>query len=181
MPLPSLGLRKLLYVSLALALGVPAAAAGGGGSGYSEYYLTSVERGRPAPTIQVWMRLDATSFAVNSVEKQYKLLPLVLENSTDKPITLSAAQDRVTVVTNSDESISASIQIAKLDRPLWDSWDSRTHNKIEYPQSVEPHQSRVIYVFVPRGELAELPRQVDFTIASLGLTLTLRELGAMAD
>jgi hypothetical protein len=108
-------------------------------------------------------------------------LPVVLVNHSDRPLTLSATQDKVTVVTSSGVAILTTLQISKLDRALWDSWDTATHNMIEYPESIEPGVSRVIYVLVPRSRLEDVPFGIDVTIESLGMTMKLRQPRAMAD
>ena len=166
-----------LICSLA-ALCASADAGGGGSARVPRLYLDSVNRDQQ--NVQAVVEMDPVSFAVNTVGNKYKLVSLVLKNDAGTTLVLSAVRDRVMVVTDSGEIVRSSLQFAKLDRAIWDSWGNDIHERIEYPQSIPPHSSTTIYVFVPIEKLARVPEGVDITIDSLGKTLTLRKPPATA-
>jgi len=153
--------------------------AGGGILNDPTTYLTTAQPGQPPSRFQAWVRMPSIQFKLNTVAGKYRIIPIVIENQGAEAVALSGATDRV-VVTVGGRKVPAILELFKADRPLWDSWDLSLRRPLTYPAQVRPDESVMIYAFVRVADVPEAPESLDFTIRSLGRTLALRKLPAMA-
>jgi len=174
----SIRLPILHLVVLSLALFGPAPSSYGAGGGVlnnPRVFFTTDRPGQPGDAVGAWVELQSILFRLTSVQGKYKVLPVLVENRGAEPIALSRSDDTFLVLSEG-RSVPGILQLSKVDREIWDSLDSSTQRMLSYPEQVGRNEAVMIYVFVKEADLSGLPQGFDYTVKSLGRTLTLRTL-----
>ena len=166
----------LVVLNLALLGPTPSSyGAGGGVLNNPRAFFTTDLPGKPGDTVGARVEFQSILFKLNTVQGKYKVVPVLLENRGPEPIALSRSDDTFVVLFDGS-SVPGILQLSKADRDLWDSLDSSTQRMLSYPEQVGKNEAVMIYVFVKEADLSGMPTGFDYTVKSLGRTLTLRTL-----
>jgi len=170
----------VVVASLALLGSAPSSHGAGGGVLNDPRVLFTTDRpGQPGGTVGARVELQSILFKLNTVQGKYKVFPLLVENRGPEPIALSRSDDTFALLFEG-RSVPGILQLSRVDRELWDSLDSSTQRMLSYPEQIGRNEAVMIYVFVKEADLSGVPQGFDYTVKSLGRTLTLRALAAKA-
>jgi len=170
----------LVVLNLALLGPTPSSyGAGGGVLNNPRAFFTTDLPGTPGDTVGARVEFQWILFKLNTVQGKYKVVPVLVENRGPEPIGLSRSDDTFAVLFEG-RSVPGILQLSKADRDLWDSLDSSTQRMLSYPEQVGRNEAVMIYVFFKEADLSGMPTGFDYTVKSLGRTLTLRTLAPKA-
>jgi hypothetical protein len=165
---------RVIFLGLSLWMApLPCYAVGGGVLNHpTEQFSTDIPE-QPHHKVRAAVSLQLILFRLNTVHDKYKVVPVLVENHTRDPITLSRSEDAFVALFD-ERSVPGILQLSHVDRNFWDSLDSEMRKMLAYPEEIGPGDGVMLYVFIPQSDAPNIPTGFDYTIKSLDRTLKLR-------
>jgi hypothetical protein len=120
--------------------------------------------------------LEPLLFRLATLRDKYRVVRIRIRNGGDTRLVLSLAGDRIEMQLATGPR-AAILDLGAHDPEVWDGLSPELRGAIAYPRGVDPGEEESVFVFVPVGDAATLPRAFRYTIASVpGGPVNIREI-----
>lgn len=127
--------------------------------------------------------IEPVTFKLTSFKARYKVVRIRVENRKGETIKMSAEKDAIELVLPDGKVVKGTFNLRAQNGPVWDSLGDEMRNVLAYPLSIRAAKvgdgsrarEEVVYFFAffPADKVPDVPRSFQYTIESLGKTITL--------
>jgi hypothetical protein len=126
--------------------------------------------------------IERIAFNLTSLNDKYKVIRIRVENEKGESIKLSVEKDGIALGFKDGQRVRGTFNLKSEDGPVWDSLSDEMRSALAYPLSIraakvgDASRTREVvhfFAFFPADKVTDVPNSLDYTIESLGKTITL--------
>jgi hypothetical protein len=178
MPRYSFPSIALVFAGVLLAAALDGRAEMAGSAGRASNYVGIVDLGN-GDRCELSIPIERVSFLVTTVANKYRLVRILVDCRKQTGLTLSSTADRLEMAID-NRAVPAVLSLQRSDSAVWDAFDLNMRQTLAYPTAIKPNAPVYLFAYFPADQVTTMPARFNFTIASLGRTVTLQVLATAA-
>ena len=127
--------------------------------------------------------IEPTTFKLTAFKDKYKVVRIRAGNRRAKSIKLSPEKDSIELIQADGKSVKGTFNLKAQDGKTWDSLSDDLRSDLAYPAIIRAAKAAdeartgeevaYLFAFFPVKDVSNVPRQIRYTIATLGHTVTI--------